>query len=344
MERNVAVRSKNQAWLDLVEEQAIDPEIAICDPHHHLWDRQPSREQERYLIDEILEDMSGGHNIVSTVFVECGAMFKTEGLDAFRCVGETEFVNGIAAMCASGTYGATRIAKGIIGTVDFRIGDVAADVLDAHIAAGGGRFCGIRLGAVWHESSDIRNHRSNPPRDLLLRDEFRAGFKHLAPRNLTFEAWVLHTQIRDVIDLARAFPDTTIVLNHCGGPIGIGPYAGKRDEVREIWKKETADLAQCSNVVVKLGGLGLDYSGFEWNKYPRPPTSAELKDASAPYFEHLIGKFGTERCMFESNFPIDKHNFSYTVVWNSFKLLTKHYSRAERAALFHDTASRIYRL
>jgi len=145
----VAVRSKNQAWLDLVEEQAIDPEIAICDPHHHLWDRQPTREQERYLIDEMLEDLSSGHNIVSTVFVECSAMFKTEGPEAFRCVGETEFVNGIAAMCASGTYGKTRIAKGIIGTVDFRIGDVAADVLDAHIAAGGGRFCGIRLGAVW---------------------------------------------------------------------------------------------------------------------------------------------------------------------------------------------------
>jgi len=245
----VAVRSKNQAWLDLVEEQAIDPEIAICDPHHHLWDRQPSREQERYLIDEMLEDMNGGHNIVSTVFVECSAMFKTEGPEAFRCVGETEFVNGIAAMCASGTYGKTRIAKGIIGTVDFRIGDVAADVLDAHIAAGGGRFCGIRLGAVWHESPAIRNHRSNPPRDLLLRDDFRVGFKHLAPRKLTFEAWVLHTQIRNVIDLARAFPDTTIVLDHCGGPIGIGPYAGKQDEVREIWKKDTADLAQCPNVV-----------------------------------------------------------------------------------------------
>jgi L-fuconolactonase len=340
----MAVKAKNQAWLDLVEETAIEPELPICDPHHHLWDRELSRLQTRYLIDEMLEDIGDGHNVVSTVFVECSAMFKTDGPEPFRCIGETEFVNGIAAMCASGKYGKTHIAKGIIGFVDFRLGDVTADVLDAHIAAGGGRFRGIRHGAVWHESPAIRNHRSNPPGDLLRRDDFRAGFKHLAPRKLTFDAWVLHAQIPDVIDLARAFPDTTIVLCHCGAPIGMGPYVGRRAEVMEVWKKDTSELARCSNVVVKLGGLGLDYPGFDWHKNPKPPTSVELKDASAPYMEHLIEKFGPSRCMFESNFPIDKHNFSYTVVWNAFKLLTKDYSPSERANLFHDTASRVYRL
>jgi L-fuconolactonase len=338
----VAVQSKNQTWLDLVQERAIEPEIPICDPHHHLWDGETTRLQARYLIDEMLEDIGGGHNIVSTVFVECSAFFKADGPEAFRCVGETEFVNGIAAMCASGKYGKTKIAKGIIGHVDFREGDVVADVLDAHIAAGGGRFCGIRHGAVWHESPAIRNHRSNPPEGLLLREDFQSGFKHLASRKLSFDAWVLHTQIHDVIALARAFPDTTIVLDHCGAPIGIGPYRGKRAEVLDVWRRDTAELARCQNVFVKLGGLGLDYPGFDWHSQPKPPTSAELKEVSAPYIEHLIEKFGAARCMFESNFPIDKHSFGYTVVWNAFKLLTRGYSSSERAALFHDTAVKVY--
>ena len=340
----MAIKAKNQAWLDLVSEQAIDSEIPICDPHHHLWDKETTRLQDRYLIDEMLEDIGGGHNVVSTVFVECSAFFKPTGPEAFRCVGETEAINGLAAMCASGIYGNSQIAKGIIGHVDLRLGEVVGDILDAHIAAGGGRFRGIRHGAVWHESPEIRNHRSKPSEGLLLQQNFRSGFKHLAPRSLVFDAWVLHTQISDVIALARDFPETTIVLDHCGAPIGIGPYRGKTKEVLEVWKRDTAELARCDNVVVKLGGLGLDYPGFDWHSQPRPPTSTELRNVSAPYMEHLIEKFGPARCMFESNFPIDKHNFSYTVVWNSFKLLTRGYSLAERAALFHDTASRVYRL
>jgi predicted TIM-barrel fold metal-dependent hydrolase len=342
-ECDVAVKSKNQTWLDRVIESAIEPDIPICDPHHHLWDKASARLQERYLIDEMIEDV-GGHNVVSTVFVECSVFFKLNGSEDFRCVGETEAINGVAAMCASGIYGKTEIAKGIVGHVDLRRGDVVADVLDAHIAAGGGRFRGIRHGAVWHESPEIRNHRSNPTEGLLLQPDFQSGFKHLAPRGLAFDAWVLHTQIRDVIGLARKFPDTTIVLDHCGAPIGVGPYRGKRTEVMEAWKRDTAELARCENVVVKLGGLGLDYPGFDWHAQPMPPTSEELKAVSAPYMEHLIEKFGPSRCMFESNFPIDKHNFSYTVVWNAFKLLTQGYAKAERAALFHDTACRVYRL
>ncbi|MGE5510720.1 MAG: amidohydrolase family protein [Bacteroidota bacterium] len=340
----MAVQSKNQAWLDLVKEEVLDPDLPICDPHHHLWDKQAGREQDRYLLDEMLEDVSGGHNIVSTVFVECGAMFKSDGPEAFRCVGETEFVNGIAAMCASGIYGKTQIAKGIVGTVDFRIGDATADVLDAQIAAGNGRFRGIRRGAFWHESPAVRNHRTNPPEGMLLREDFRTGFKHLAPRKLSFEAWVAHTQIGDVTSLARAFPDTVIVLDHCGGPVGIGPYAGKMDEVFQFWKTQIDELATCPNVVVKLGGLNMDINGFEWDRRPKPPSSAELAQATRRYFEHLIDRFGVHRCMFESNFPVDKRSCSYTVLWNSFKLLTKGYSRSERAALFHDTASWVYRL
>jgi predicted TIM-barrel fold metal-dependent hydrolase len=340
----VVAHSNNQAWLSQVKETALEPDLPICDPHHHLWDFRKGAVQERYLLDEILDDVGGGHNIVSTVFIECGAMFKADGPEAFRCVGETEFVNGIAAMSASGNYGKTRIAAGIIGTLDPRIGDAAADVLDAQITAGGGRFRGIRRGAFWHASPEIQNHRTNPPEGLLLQSDFRAGFKHLGPRKLSFEVWCAHTQIPDAISLARAFPDTTIVLDHFGGPIGKGAYAGKQEEVFADWKSKIDELARCPNVVAKLGGLNMEVNGYGWEHRKQPPTSAELAQATRRYFEHTIERFGPNRCMFESNFPVDKLSCSYTVLWNSFKLLSKGYSAAERAALFYGTAARVYRL
>jgi L-fuconolactonase len=340
----MGAHSKNQAWLSKVVEAPLEPDLPICDPHHHLWDHRDGAEQPRYLLDEMLDDLAGGHNVVSTVFIECGAMFKEDGPEAFRCVGETEFVNGIAAMSASGGYGKTRIAAGIIGTVDLRIGDATADVLDAHIAAGGGRFRGIRRGAFWHESPDIRNHRTEPPKGLMLRDDFRSGFKHLAPRKMTFEVWCAHPQIHEAVDLARAFPDTILVLDHFGGPTTIGPYAGKQAEVFAYWKTQIDELARCPNVVAKLGGLNMDINGYAWENRPLPPTSVELMEATRNYFEYTIERFGPDRCMFESNFPVDKLSCSYTVLWNSFKRLTKDYSADERSALFHGTATRVYRL
>ncbi len=340
----MVAQSRNEAWLAKVKEEALEPGLPICDPHHHLWDFRKGAVQQRYLLDEMLADLAGGHNIVSTVFIECGAMFKADGPEAYRCVGETEFVNGIAAMSASGNYGKSRIAAGIIGTVDLRIGDAAADVLDAHIAAGGGRFRGIRRGAFWHASPEIQNHRTNPPEGLLLRDDFRAGFKHLGPRKLSFEVWCAHTQIQEATSLARAFQDTTIVLDHFGGPIGSGPYAGKHEEVFATWKTQIDELARCPNVVAKLGGLNMEINGYGWEQRPSPPTSTELTQATRRYFEHTIERFGANRCMFESNFPVDKLSCGYTVLWNSFKRFSKGYSADERAALFYGTAARVYRL
>lgn len=337
-------RSTNHDWLARVIEPALEPSLPICDPHHHLWHHWPHQVQQRYYLEDLLADLAGGHNIVSTVFIECGEMFKADGPEAFRPVGETEFVNGIAAMSASGQFGATRVAAGIVGTVDLRIGDAAADVLDAHIAAGGGRFRGIRRGAFWHASPDIPNHRTDPPQGLLLRDDFRAGFRHLARRRLSFEVWCAHTQIGQAASLARAFPDTTIVLDHFGGPVGIGPYAGKADEVFAAWRSSIDDIARCPNVMVKLGGLCMEINGYGWHRRPLPPTSDELVAASRRYFEHAIDRFGVARCMFESNFPVDKISCSYTVLWNAYKKLTRGYSPSERAALFHDTAIRVYRL
>ena len=340
----MTVPSRNHDWLALTPEEPLEPGLPICDPHHHLWDRQPARVAPRYLLDEILEDAGAGHHVVSTVFIECGAMFKPDGPEAMRPVGETEFVNGVAAMSASGLYGKTRVAAGIVGTCDLRLGDRAGDVLDAQIAAGGGRFRGIRRAAAWDPDPQVPNHRTEPGPRLFERDDFRAGFKHLAPRRLTFEAWCYHRQIPEVTALARAFPDTTIILNHFGGPLGVGSYAGKAREVFAEWRTAITELATCPNVVVKLGGINMEMNGFGWHERPKPPSSQELAAATRQYYELTIEKFGADRCMFESNFPVDKASCSYTVLWNSFKRLTAGYPATEKAKLFHDTAARVYRL
>jgi predicted TIM-barrel fold metal-dependent hydrolase len=334
----------NEQWLALVQEPTLEPDLPICDPHHHLWDQRLNTVAPRYLFDAVLADVGSGHNVVSTVFVECGAMFTAGAPQALAPIGETEFVNGIAAMSASGNYGPARIAAGIVGTAYCWLGDAVAEVLDRQIAAGGGRFRGIRQGGAWHESAEIPNHRTNPAPGMYLDAKFRAGFKHLAPRGLSFEGWCYHTQIPALTDLARAFPDTVIVLDHFGGPLGVGPYAGRRDEVFAQWKQDIAPLAQCPNVVAKLGGIAMEVNGFAWHERARPPGSEELMQATRHYYEHTIELFGVQRCMFESNFPVEKVSCSYNVLWNSFKRLTTGFSAAEKAALFHDTAARVYRL
>jgi predicted TIM-barrel fold metal-dependent hydrolase len=336
--------SKNHDWLGLTVEEPLDPDLPICDPHHHLWDNNSARVAERYLLDEILEDVGSGHNVVSTVFIECGSMFKNDGPESLRPIGETEFVNGIAAMSASGLYGQPRIAAGIVGTANLSLGDAVAPVLDAQIAAGGGRFRGIRRAAAWDADAAVPKHRTSPGPGLFQRDDFRAGFAHLAPRQLTFEVWCYHPQIPDVTALARTFPNTTLILNHFGGPIGVGAYWGKAQDIYAEWRTSIAELATCPNVVAKLGGINMEVNGFGWHERPRPPSSQELIDATRPYYEYTIERFGVDRCMFESNFPVDKASCSYTVLWNAFKRLTADYSASEKAKLFHDTAARVYRL
>ncbi|HEY3059640.1 MAG TPA: amidohydrolase family protein [Chloroflexota bacterium] len=341
----MTARPKNFDWLALSSEEPLEPELPICDPHHHLWDKRPARVAERYLLDEILEDVGAGHNVVSTVFIECGAMYRADATEeALRPVGETEFVNGIAAMSASNEYGAARIAAGIVGTANLTLGDGVATALDAHLAAGGGRFRGIRQSAAWDADPGLPPPRINPGPGLYLRDDFRAGFKHLAPRQLSFEVWCYHRQIPEATALARAFPETTLILNHFGGPLGVGGYAGKSDEVYAEWRASVAELATCPNVVAKLGGINMELNGFGWHEKPRPPSSQELMDATRRYYEFTIERFGVDRCMFESNFPVDKASCGYGVLWNSFKRLTANYSASDKAMLFHDTAARVYRL
>ena len=292
----------------------------------------------------MLADTNSGHNIVSTVFIECGAKYKTDGPAALQPVGETEFVDAIAAISASGDYGATRIAAGIVGHANLLLGDDVVPVLEAHIEAGGGRFRGIRHSVPWDASDDVPVIRGKRPPHLLIDGDYRAGFAQLARFGLSYEGWLYHPQLPELTDLARAAPDTTIILNHFGGPLGVGPYAGKREEVFAQWQTDLAELASYPNVVAKLGGLNMFINGFGWHDMAKPPTSEALVAATRPYFEYAIEQFGVDRCMFESNFPVDMLSCSYNILWNSFKKMTADRPAADRAKLFHDTATRIYRL
>ncbi|MEM7216851.1 MAG: amidohydrolase family protein [Pseudomonadota bacterium] len=333
------VAGAHPEWLAQVEEDVLEPDLRIIDPHHHLWDYPDSR----YLLDELLTDIGSGHNVVGTVFVECAAMYRADGPDALKPVGETEFVNGIAAMGASGGYGAARPAAGIVSFADLTLGASVGEVLDAHIAVTP-RFKGIRHAAGWDASPEVRNSHTRPIEHLYSDKAFREGFAELDRRNLSFELWQYHPQLPEATDLARAFPNTTFILDHFGGPLGVGPYEGNRDEIFARWREDIAEMAALPNVTAKLGGLVMAVNGFGFNKREIPPTSDELVAATRPWYEHAIESFGAERCMFESNFPVDKVSTSYRVLWNSFKKIAAGCSAAEKAALFHDTAARVYRL
>jgi predicted TIM-barrel fold metal-dependent hydrolase len=326
-------------WLAQWREETLEPGLPIVDPPHHLWD-VPDWDT-RYLLDELLADLRSGHNIVATVFLQCWSMHRADGPESMRPVGETEFVNGIAAMSASGNYGPTRVCAGIVGTADLQLGERVTEVLEAHIRAGGGRFRGIRHSVAWDA---VLPASSTVPPGLLGDVAYRAGFAQLAPLGLSFDAWLYHPQLPELTALAREFPETPIVLNHIGAPLGVGPYAQQRDEVFTTWAASMRELATCPNVHVKLGGLGMGRYGNGFHEQPRPPSSEVLAAVSKPYIQTCIEAFGASRCMFESNFPVDKGAYTYAAYWNACKLLARGASAGEKADLFHGTAARFYRL
>ena len=327
-------------WLAQTTEEVIDPARPIVDPHHHLWDRGG----QRYMIEEMAADIASGHNIVATVYVDCRSMYRASGPEAFRPVGEVEFANGVAAMSASGGYGPAQINAGIVSHVDLLLGDGARPVLEAEIAAGNGRFRGIRHSSAWDAEMEVAGMYAKRPKGILLDPTFRKGFACLAPLNLSFDAWLFHPQIGELVDLARAFPGTRIMLDHCGGPIGIGRFAGKREETFVTWKAAIQEIAKCPNVSVKLGGLAMRLLGYDFHERPKPPSSEQAAAAWRPYIETCIEAFGPGRAMFESNFPPDKGQCSYQVIFNAFKRIAAQYSEAEKAALFSGTATDFYRL
>ncbi|MFZ5669728.1 MAG: amidohydrolase family protein [Pseudomonadota bacterium] len=339
-------------------EPILEPDLPIVDPHHHLWDRPnppPRREgghpfedvirlAPRYLLDELRADAGSGHNVVATVYVQCGAFYRAEGPRELAPVGEVEAVNGVAAMSASGLYGPFRACAGIVGHADLMRGEAARTVLEAEIAAGGGRFRGVRHVNASDPDPRVLGPMSHTPAGLLGEAAFRAGFAQLAPLGLSFDAWMLEPQLPELIDLARAFPDTDIVLDHLGTPLGVGAYAGRRDERFGVWRDNIRELAKAPRVTVKLGGLAMPFPGFPGLDGEARPASKALADLWRPYIETGIEAFGPGRCMFESNFPVDRWGCDYAALWNAFKRIAAGASATEKADLFSGAARRVYRL
>jgi len=323
------------AWLAQVVEEPLEPDLPICDPHHHLWDRPG----DPYRLADLQADLACGHHVVSTVFVECAAFPRGDGPVALRPVGETEFVEREVAPAA---FGPVRIAEGIVAYADLTLGTAVDEVLEAHLAASP-RVRGIRHGVAWDVSPGISSYRNQPP-GRYLDPMYREGFSRLARYGLSFDAWQYHPQLAELTLLARDYPETTIIVDHLGAPLALGPWERWRAEGTAQWRNAMALLARCPNVLVKVGGLGQPNAALGLNTRPLPPTSAELAAIIEPFVRHVIDTFGPSRCMFESNFPVDKQSYSYGVMWNAFKRVSAGYTPAERADLFYGTAARAYRL
>ncbi len=329
-------------WLALTPEPTLEPELPICDPHHHLWEFRPEPvSYQRYLLSDLAADIHSGHHVRSTVFIEVKARYRADGPEEMRPVGEVEFVEALAAESARGTYGRAQVAAAIIGYADLKRGERVAPVLEAMQEASPARFRGIRHSVGWDPSPELVNRDIE---GVLSSDQYRAGARVLAGMGLCLETSLYHPQLAELATFARAVPDLTIILNHIGGLVRIGSYANRDDDVLPAWRRGIAAVAACPNVFIKLGGVGQHRFGFDWHARAQPIGSEELAAALAPLMQYCIEQFGPDRCMFESNFPVDKVSYSYNVVYNAFKRLSKGYLAAERAALFHDTAARVYRI
>lgn len=335
--RHIPIR---EDWLSLREEAPVDPWRPIVDAHHHLWEKPGAV----YLGADMIADAATGHRVVATVAVEAKVWFDAALGPDLESLGETRMLAAIAAESEARPGAACKVAAGIVGFVDLTLGKRAGPVLDAHVAAAGGRFRGVRNASAWHADPEARGSVLLPPPGLLYQRDFREGLEALGERGLVFDAWMYHTQLAELADLARDMPDLPIVLDHQGGPIGIGPYAGRRAEVFADWRRDMEALSRHANIRVKLGGFGMLMSGFDFHERPQPPGSDQLAEAWGPYVTTCIDLFGASRCMFESNFPVDKGTTSYCVLWNTFKKIVSSRSEEEKNALFLATADRVYGL
>ncbi|MDU8926617.1 amidohydrolase family protein [Alisedimentitalea sp. MJ-SS2] len=327
------------AWHGQVVEEVIDPGQEITDPHHHLW---PERLGSHYEMEELWADTGAGHRVTKTVFIECGAGYQRGSPEPMAPVAETRYVAGLAAEAAKHPERA-QIA-GIIAHAELRLPlDVLNTVLDAHEAASP-LFRGIRHAGAWDKERDKFMFAGQTVPHLYLDQDFQRGVRALAERRLTYDTWHFHPQNGEFLTLAKSCPETTIVLDHFGTPIGTHRFAGQREDRFAQWQDEMAAIAECPNVVAKLGGLAMPVNGFGWDGRNVPPSSDEFVAAQGHYYHHMIDVFGPERCMFESNFPVDKLSVGYAVYWNAMKKIAARYDRAAREALFRGTAGRIYRI
>jgi len=323
--------------------KALEPEFPIVDAHHHLFGT--AEDSLHYRLDDLHTDLGGGHNLIGTVYVEAyEAGWRSTGPQALRPVGEVERIVGLTGSALTTAHGECRVAAGIVASADLTLGDAVTEVLEAEVAAGNGRLRGVRHHAATDEGTVGRLIKNRPRPRLLGEHAFRQGFARLSPLGLAFDAWIYHTQLDELIDLADAFPDTTIVLDHVGGVIGVAEYRPRRTEVLEFWEQRMRALAKRPNIRVKMGGMGMPFFGFGFDRSEQPAAAPALVQAWKPFIDLCIDAFGTGRCLFESNFPVDKQSCSYTELWNAFKLCTTTLSQDERSDLFYRTACRTYRL
>lgn len=327
-------------WLLQVKEDIIDPERPIIDPHHHLWQR---RRIPDYVLEDFWKDTGSGHNIQQSVFIECGTNYYEDGPEHLRPVGETAFIADIARQSRAAGGGKTVVA-GIVAHTDLRQQQQLEETLDAHAEAAEGLFKGIRQAGAWQDDGDYLLIQPRGPKGLYNDEAFRRGVRLLGSKGLTYDTWHYHHQNKEFLALAQNVPDTTMILDHFGTPLGVGPYVGQRETIFEEWKKDIAAIARCENVYAKLGGLAMPDNGFGWNQQDVPPTSDEFVAAQKDYYLHTIDCFGPERCMFESNFPVDKFSLSYHVLWNGLKKMVAGFSEQEKSAMFYHTAAKVYRL
>jgi L-fuconolactonase len=328
----------NEDWLATRREAVIDPHQPIIDAHHHLFDRG----SQTYLEEDLKADIGADLNVIATVFVQARSFYRTDGPEAFRPIGETEYAAAVAERASAS--GGPKLCAAIVGYADLTRGDAVRPVLEAHIAAGRNRFRGIRHILAWDADARLLNPAYPTSEDLMDRTEFRAGLSHLSDLGLSFDAWIFFHQIPRLTALARRFPAVQIVLNHCGGIPGIGGYTDRRDDVFKNWRAAMAELSKCPNATVKIGGLGMALSGFDFEQHAQAPSSETLAKTWQPWVNTCIDFFGVERCMFESNFPVDKGSYSYVIGWNAMTRLSAGLTPTERNALFSGTASRVYKI
>ena len=329
-------------WLALIQEPIIDPDRHIIDPHHHLWESQEENGElwPAYLLDHYLNDSASGHNVTKSVYVECG-QYGNEGPEHLRPVQETITTRQNADRSKSGP--GPEIA-GIVAFADLTSGDHLGETLDRHADAADGLFCGIRHSAASAEHPQYLTIPGDAPIGLMADSAYRQGAILLGDRGLPLDCWHYHYQNKAFLELARAVPDTVFILDHFGTPLGSVPYAAERDAIMAQWTQDITEIARCENVIAKLGGLAMPDNGFGWDKAAKPPTSDEIVTAQRDVYLHTIDCFGPERCMFESNFPVDRASLSYPVLYNAFKKMVADFSEAEKDAMFSGTAARVYKL
>lgn len=325
-------------WLAQTREEIIDPGREIVDPHHHLWTHGTPQAPAVYELPEFARDTGSGHNVVQTVYIECRARWDLDAPAHLKSAAETAYVAALTAPDAAPI-------AGIIAHVDLTLPlDLLDEALDAHTASGQGRLVGIRHSGACDPEPDSLMIPGRGAPGLYANPDFRRGVARLGARGLTYDTWHYHHQNRDFLDLARAVPETVMILDHFGTPLGVGRFAGQRDEIQSAWREDMADLAQCPNLRAKLGGLNMPDNGWGWEKNETPPSSDDLLNAQGDWYHHTIDCFGPSRCMFESNFPVDRTSVDYHVLWNFFKKLAHPFDEEEKNALFAGTARATYGL